>query len=302
MSHSDILKRIGPVLPGDTIGLAAPGSPFSKRDFLKGVALLKSWGYCPVFQRDIFQSKGYLARSDERRAQELAALFLDPRVKAILFARGGYGMMRLLPLLPWSQIGRSPKVVMGYSDVTPLLNVLWTRYRYPSLHGPMVATDFSQKWATSFKKDFLHFFQDPQRPYFFSDPRLRVLQPGRAKGPLVGGCLSLLVSTLGTPYEIETHGSLLFLEDRGEALYRVDRMLTQLRLAKKLEGVRGILLGSFFSGSQRKDFYRFIKDFFKGFSGPILTEVSTGHCRRARILPIGRMATIESPLKGITIL
>jgi muramoyltetrapeptide carboxypeptidase len=289
-----------------TIGIAAASSPFPQRDFLKGVRYLESLGFSVSYRSDIFTSEKdptpYLAGSDARRVAELTRLFANPQIDAILFARGGYGVMRLLDQLPWARLKKTPKIVMGYSDVTPLLNILWQRYRYPTLHGPMVATDYSQNWAHFLKQDTLHFFNHYSSPTQILDNRGKFLKKGTAKGVLVGGCLTLLASTLGTPYEIETKGSLLCLEDTGESLYQVDRMLTQLKLAGKFSHTKGLIIGQLYKGPKKEKFHKFLKYFFKDFSGPIIVDFPFGHCVRPRILPIGRSALIRTPFKGLEIL
>ena len=291
-----------PLKKGDLIAIAAPAGPFDRARFFRGVNLLKKSKFKVAFRKDIFNQHRrlpYLAGEDLRRARELNACLSDPKSKALLFARGGFGCQRVLPLLENRCL---PKIVVGSSDLTVLLNHLWTRHRLPSLYGPMVAPHLVVP------KNVSRLTRALTDPDFFKKQKLiakSVLKPGRASGRLVGGCLSLVISTLGTPWEIDTKESLLFLEDTNEEPYAVDRMLTQLEQAGKLKTVRGIVFGTF-----RHDKTLFpskvetvLRERFKTFRGPILWGLRFGHCPDPLLIPFGGIGQIKGNqlliIKGI---
>ena len=300
------LMSIPPVPPGSVIGIAAASSPFPQSDFLRGVRFLETLGYRTRFQKKIWQrslsSLPYLAGHDAVRAKELTQFFLDPKVRGIVFARGGYGMLRILSRLPWQRIRRHPKFVMGYSDIAPLLLHLSGRYAYPTFSGPMVASDYSQVPSQGFfRKELAFYLEHPDRESWWQDSRIHVLKRGKATGKLLGGCLTMVTSALGTPFEMDTRGVILCLEDHHESLYRIDRMLTQLRLAGKFKGVAGLVFGCLFAGSEKKRFHKLLQDKFHDFSGPIVVEAPFGHCKRPRILPLGRKTTLDTAKGGMLI-
>jgi len=287
------LVKLRPLKVGSRIGIAAPAGPFDRKRFLKGVRVLNRLGFRVQYGQDIFARNGYLAGNDRRRARELIRFLQNRRVQALLFARGGYGCAPLLPLLLKNSI--KPKVVVGFSDLTVILNFLWKGLRLPSLYGPMVATDLG---GVTHPKNAERLHSALIDPDFFEGQHLvakSLLNPGQARGRLVGGCLQLIISTLGTPYDLETRGSILFLEDTGEEAYRVDRMITQLIQAGKLRGVRGIVLGTFKIGKQLfpTGIHRVFQDRLKWFRGPILWGVRFGHCENPLILPLGGIGRIE---------
>lgn len=229
---------------GDTIGIVAPAGAVDRAEFAAGEARLRELGFNLVYSDGIFQRDMYFAGNVQRRVDELHEMFGAPDVKAILCARGGYGTNHLLPHLDFDLIAGHPKILCGYSDVTTLTTVFLQRTGLVGFHGPMLAKDFS-------KPDGLHiesFFSASSGTQSWSinstdTSLLQPLRPGTAGGRLYGGCLSLLVASLGTPYEIETEDTILFLEDLGEWPYRIDRMLMHLKYAGKLDDVRGIIFG-----------------------------------------------------------
>jgi muramoyltetrapeptide carboxypeptidase len=291
-----------PLKQGDLIAIAAPAGPFDRPRFLRGVNLLKKSKFKVTFRKGIFNRHRrlpYLAGEDLRRAQELNAWLADPRSKALLFARGGFGCQRILPLLKNRCL---PKIVVGSSDLTVLLSHLWTKHRLPSLYGPMVAPHLI------LKKNVTRLSRALTDTNYFKKQKLvakRILRPGNAEGRLVGGCLSLVISTLGTPWEIDTKESLLFLEDTNEESYAVDRMLTQLEQSGKLRGVRGIVFGTFRHGKTLfpSKVETVLQERFRTFRGPVLWGLRFGHCPNPLIIPFGGVGRIKGNqlliLKGI---
>ena len=229
--------------PGDTVGIIAPASGFRRDDFEAGCAELLRLGYQPFYLPSIFDRELYFAGSIQRRVRELHKMFEYPEVKAILCARGGYGCNYLLPHLNLDLIRAHPKIFAGCSDITTLLTYLCDAAGLVTFHAPMLAGDIARpggfdevSWLAAFSSG-----RACQRE--FPAEEVEPLAEGVAEGMLYGGCLSLLCASLGTPYEIRTHGTILFIEDRAERPYRIDRMLMQLKLAGKFATVRGIVFG-----------------------------------------------------------
>lgn len=296
------MRKPAPLRAGDLIGVVAPGAAVEAAAVEAGVRVLERAGYRVRVGDAVGKQSGYLAGSDAERLADLQAMFADRTVKAVLAARGGYGSGRLLPHLDLEQARRQVKVVVGYSDVTFLLMELVQRANLVVFHGPMVA-DFS---ANPNGADALLRLLAGDRTLWNLRAR-EIVQPGTAEGVIVGGCLSILVAGLGTPHAIETKGRLLFLEDVNEKPYRVDRMLTQLRQAGKLEGVAGVLFGDMTGCGHAGDAVTVrdvIREAFAGARYPVVFGLPTGHGGGTATLPLGvrarlageRLNLLESPL------
>ncbi|MBI4412282.1 MAG: LD-carboxypeptidase [Deltaproteobacteria bacterium] len=288
--------------PGDTIGIAASSSPFDAEAFHQGVKTLESLGFKVYYRKDIFDKKHYLAGSDERRAAELLELIQNPDIKAIFFARGGYGMVRILPFLDRVHFEKNPKIVLGYSDVTSLLVHLYQRDGWVTFYGPVVAKDLSHNPDERTKNSLYQAVTEtkPLGPYTFKETEC--LRDGTCEGVLTGGCLSLVVASLGTPYEIDTANKILFLEDTNEKPYSVDRMLTQLVLAGKLKKVRGILFGNFVNAGEAAHFKETVLDVLHDFKGPMLFNFPAGHGPVKITLPFGVKARLTAHEKKLEFL
>ncbi len=280
-----------PLKPGDTIGIAAPASPFDPAEFKKGVKTLENLGYNIYYRPDIFDKCHYLAGRDERRADELTELLSRKDINAVLFARGGYGLLRVLPLLDKRTF--LPKIVLGYSDITSLLLFLMQELNWTTFYGPVVAKDLGTnllpRTLDSLK---IAITADTQLPSISGE--MEVVKAGMAEGILTGGCLSLLVASMGTPYEINTKGSLLFMEDVNEKPYAVDRMLTQLKLGGKFDQVKGIIFGSFVGGGEVAHIREAAEDVLRDFAGPIVFNFPAGHGAVKMTLPLGISARLDA--------
>lgn len=276
---------------GDTIGIAAPASPFDQKAFQGGVAVIKSMGYQVKIPDSIFKAQGYLAGSDAERAELLMNLFTDESVKAILCARGGFGSMKLLPLLDFETIRANPKILMGFSDITALLVAIFDRCRIVTFHGPLVTTLKRDGGKTC--SAFLEAVSSGT-PLVLTPRQPVVLSPGKASGILMGGNLTSLCHLLGTPYEPHFNGRLLFLEDRQEAPYRIDRMLSQLHLSGHLDGVGGVILGTFEACGTLEDVYAIVKEVFGRTGIPILAGFELGHGTHNLTVPIGLEAKMNT--------
>ena len=285
-------ERVRPAAlrPGDTVGVIAPSSGFRREELQAGIDHLQRLGYNPVYLPSIFDRELYFAGSAARRANELHEMFRRTDVAAILCARGGYGCNYLLPHLDLELIRAYPKIFAGCSDVTTLLTYLCDAAGLVTFHGPMVAGDFARpggvdeaSWLATVSGD---------KPAARQVTGLQILNKGTAEGILYGGCLSLLCASLGTPHEICTEGTVLFIEDRAERPYRVDRMLMQLRLAGKFEDVRGIVFGEMIDcnepGSPGYSLQEVIMRIVGDLDIPVALGLKSGHVSSGALtLPFG---------------
>lgn len=295
------MKKPFALKPGDTIRIVASSSPFSHEDFHKGIHLLKSWGFKTKYQKNIFSKKPYLAGSDERRANELVAALKDPEAKAILFARGGYGATRILPYLDRYQLPAKPKIILGYSDITALHGYFNKRGGWMTFYGPVVSKDIHEKASAVTLKSLKNALTQTTKPKPFKSSQLVVLKKGKATGELIGGCLSLIVSLIGTPYDFKTDGKILFLEDINEKPYKIDRMLTQMKLAGKFKKCRGLIFS--IPGPNPKEHYiATIKDVLKDFRGPIVFNFPAGHTKVKLTVPFGIKVRLDSYRKSLEFL
>jgi muramoyltetrapeptide carboxypeptidase len=243
-SRENARIRPAALVSGDRVGIVAPASSFKRERFDAGCEALRRLGYEPVFKDSIFERDLYFAGSAERRARELEEMFCRDDVKAIICVRGGYGANYLLPMLDIKKIVAHPKIFVGYSDITSLITWFGDAAGLVTFHGPMLAADFNRpdgvhldSWRAAVES------QGDWRVEFAAGSQVKALSAGTAQGELYGGCLSILVASLGTAWEIETNGTILFIEDVGAKPYQIDRMLMHLKLAGKFAGVRGIVFG-----------------------------------------------------------
>ena len=228
--------------PGSTVGIVCPASAATASDIKDFRDLCTLWGINVKLGRNLSKRNGYLSAPDADRAAEFMGFIEDPSVDAVVCARGGYGVMRILPMLDFVSIRQAGKIIMGFSDITALLIAVQQLSGVVTFHGPVASSTFDPFTIQSFKTVV---GGSGAQPLSFSDDRLTTLRTGIAQGRLTGGNLSMIVSTLGTKYEIDTTDAILFLEEVHEEPFRVDRMLTQLWLAGKLQSCRGIALGNF---------------------------------------------------------
>jgi muramoyltetrapeptide carboxypeptidase len=283
--------------PGDTIGIVAPASNIDEKALRQGARNLQHLGYEPVFLNSILERDIFFAGSAERRAAELDAMFENDDLRAVLCARGGYGSNHVLPLLDIWKFKKRPKIFVGYSDITSLLTWLVDNGMV-AFHGPMVTKDFAH--VGGWDEDVWEAVMEGQGCVMEFGPgsAVEALATGEAKGILYGGCLSILVASLGTPYEIQTDNKLLFIEDIGAKPYQVDRMLMQLRLAGKLRPVRGIVFGEMLDcaqpGGQDYTLKEVIMRVLEGLDIPIIFGFPSGHVRAGNVvLPFGVPAALE---------
>lgn len=296
-----VMLKPAPLRPKDLIGVVAPGGATNAASVEEGVRILEAAGYRVRVGEAVHKRAGFLAGSDCERAADLAVMFTDPEVRAIFAVRGGYGSGRVLPLFDVDLARRNPKIFVGYSDLTFLLIQLLQRAELVTFHGPMVS-----ELARGSSDGLLSMLSGDRAGWKLSAEE--ILQPGMAEGKIVGGCLSVIVSMLGTPYDLETSGRLLFLEDVNEKPYRIDRMLTQLRQAGKLESVAAVVFGEMTGCAADPNESVTVRDVIRqAFATdryPVVVGLPTGHGTGMGTLPLGvraqlageRLALLESPL------
>ncbi|MFI1166226.1 LD-carboxypeptidase [Streptomyces sp. NPDC020801] len=298
------LLRPARLAPGARVAVVAPSGPVPEERLQAGLDVLRGWDLDPVVAPHVLDRHGefgYLAGADADRAADLQSAWCDPAVDAVLCARGGYGAQRTVDLLDWDAMrAAGPKVFVGFSDITALHEAFAARLGLVTLHGPMAAgIDFIKNARA----------QDHLRATLFAPETVRTiasggtaLVPGRARGVTLGGCLALLAADLGTPQaRTSAAGGLLCLEDVGEETYRLDRCLTQLLRAGWLEGVRGVLLGSWQSCEEYDRVRALLADRLGGLGVPIAEEFGFGHCEGALTIPFGVAALLDADAGTLTL-
>ena len=306
MPQNPAKPRIKPpaLLPGDPVGIVAPASNIQPAMLQAGVEGLRKLGYKPVYLGSIFDRDLYFAGTLDRRAKELEEMFVRDDVRAILCARGGYGSNYLLSKLDPQKIVPNPKIFVGYSDITTLLTCFADAAGMVTFHGPMVTKDFANpdgvdlaSWEAAVG-GLSHWKLD-------LGPGVEALAEGQAEGILYGGCLSMLAASLGTPHEIRTHGTILFIEDIAAKPFQIDRMLMQLKLAGKLKEVRGVVFGEMIDCLQSRDQDYTLKEVILRVVGdlgiPIAYGLRSGHVSRRNVtLPIGVRTALKVTKTDIT--
>lgn len=294
---------------GDLVAIIAPASPLPEQSYLaRGTDLLLNHGFKVRTGRYIGEANGYLAGSDGRRLADLHEMFINPEVKAVFCLRGGYGALRLLGGLDLELIRRHPKIFVGYSDITAL-HLVFNQIGLVTFHGPMLYPELGGEKPSPYTLECLWralmvpapLGSIPPAPGL---PPAVTIFPGRAEGVVVGGNLSLVTATLGTPFEINTQGKILFLEEVDEPPYRLDRLLTQLKLAGKLEAAGGIVLGSFTYNTSY--FYpealEVIRDNLAPLGRPCFYGLPAGHLFAQATLPLGIRAHLDATACTLTYL
>jgi muramoyltetrapeptide carboxypeptidase len=294
--------------PGDTIAFVAPAGPVRSDAPLRDYAArLEKAGYRVVIPERISRRSGFLAGSDDERVNELNAALRDPKVRAVFPVRGGYGLTRILDRIDYAALRKDPKIVTGYSDLTALHLAIAREARVVTFHSPMPLSDLAKTdgrfafAAASFRRAL---FADEYRRGvvgYAIEPPTGGLKParlvgGKARGRLMGGNLSLICATLGTPYAIRPEGAVLLLEDVNEEAYRVDRYLAQLRLAGVLGKVSGVVVGDFSvkDEAERKEIGRVLRENLGALKVPVIMNFPVGHTANNATLPHGGLVEIDA--------
>jgi muramoyltetrapeptide carboxypeptidase len=301
------LVKPRPLRSGDRVGIVAPASSFSRERFNAGCAALSKMGYEPVFDDSIFDRDLYFAGTADRRAHELEQMFVRDDIKAVMCVRGGYGSNYLLSKVDLEKVRAHPKLFIGYSDLTALMMWFGDRTGLVTLHGPMAAADFGrhdgvhlESWRAAVEGS------GDLRLEFAPDSQVKSLANGSAEGRLYGGCLSILVASLGTPWEIQTHGTIFFVEDVGTKPYQIDRMLMHLKLAGKFAGVRGLIFGEMLDCApppgQSYTLQEIVMRVVGDLNIPVAYGLPSGHVAGQNItLPMGVNAKLEAGDSAVTL-
>ena len=312
------VRKPMPLRRGDTIGFISPSSPIDRAKMDRAIRLVISRGYRVKVPRNLFESDGYLAGDDRDRARQFMAVMTDPEVDAVFAAAGGYGAMRTLRHVDFSQL-REPKIVTGFSDITAVHMALWSQCGWTSFHSPNMIDGFGQGAGqkASTRSWFWRMLESDDRQRVMATtpasgdaagcPVPVAMVGGRTRGRLVGGNLSLVSALVGTPFELDTKGCILFLEDVGERPYRIDRMLSQMQLAGQFDGLKGVVLGQFTdcepTRSDRSwDVGRVLRHYFAGLGVPVLTNYPAGHAHFNAIVPLGYQVELNADFGQIRLL
>jgi len=312
------LSKIKPprLKAGDTLGLIAPGSYISEDELKESIGNLEKLGYKVVYNERILSKTGYFAGTDESRAEELNSMFADKKVNGIICARGGYGCVRILPMLNYNLIKNNPKVIIGYSDITALLNGINTETGLITFHGPVGISTFNEFSVTYFNEVLAHSEKDlvlisAKGEDQKDTDEITTIVSGKSVGELIGGNLSVLISLIGTKYDFDGEGKIIFLEEIGEEPYRIDRMLTQLIQSGKFDKAAGIAMGVFKDCEPKEKDPSFSTSFsltevlfdrLSNLSIPVIYGMSFGHIKNKFTLPIGIKAELDTVNQTITLL
>jgi len=293
---------------GDTIGIIAPSSPPNQENLERSLAFLEQLGLKWRFGKYVKNVHGYLAGTDEERLQDLHDMFADPTIKGIFCAGGGYGSARFTDKIDLQLMKENPKVFWGFSDITYLHTAMGLYSNLVTFHGPMLASCVGKDTFHELSvKMFQQLFEPMELHYTEAISPLETITAGVAQGELVGGNLSLLASGIGTKFEVDTKGKLLFIEDVGEAPYKVDGLLNQLRMAGKLKEAAGIVIGDFSDAEPKKGkvtltLDEVFADYTANLGVPVVKGFKIGHCQPHFAIPLGVGAKLDADYKTLTIL
>ncbi|WP_172373363.1 S66 peptidase family protein [Sporosarcina jiandibaonis] len=291
---------------GDTVGIVTLGSPLAAGRINEGIAKLKSMGYEVIVGEHVYSANGFLAATPEQMASDLMSMFENQKVKWILPARGGVGVEGILPYLDFSVIAQNPKIISGYSDITILLNVL---YEYAQLitFQSLLLIDFKSNTPQYNFNQFFNATSTVTSPWQITNPpgmALRSLVPGNVSGPIVGGNITSFLGTLGTPYEINTDGKIILLEETHEPVNTVFRYLNHLLLAKKFDHCAGIIIGECTNCQPAYgiNYNDLINQFFVPLGKPLMSNLATAHGRFKATIPIGAMVNMNTYNRTLTVM
>ncbi len=297
---------------GDTVALISPSSHPDMNRLEMGKQWLIDQGFRVVTSRHVGDQRGYLAGADQARADDLMEMFMRKDVDAVWCAQGGYGSMRILDLLDYDQIRENPKVFIGYSDITGLHSAMHVHSRLIAFHGPLAAHEVGEDFSEYTQQHLLQAVTCSDTPIrIFNPPDAQPVRPitmGKARGKLVGGNLSLIANLMGTPYEMDFNQKILVIEDVSEAPYRIDRMLVQLLLARKLQNVRGIIVGECVdcdpqeSNQPSLDLFEVLNELLGGLHIPVMYGLTIGHGHHKATFPLGVEAEMDSESGVLTLL
>lgn len=296
---------------GSKIAITAPASPSSTWEVNGLVSKFRALGVeCEIGEtvKQRNSSTRYLSAPDDRRLDELMGYFLRDDIDGIFCARGGYGVIRILEKLDYAEIARHPKILVGYSDITALLFALYSQCGLVCYHGPVASSQFDEFTTMHMLKVLFSGYSDGIIEY--TAPNLEIISPGTATGQLVGGNLTMVSGMLGTPYDVDTAGKIIFLEETREEPYKIDRMLTQMILAGKFKNAAGVILGNFEYLKGNRNFFpgrsfstmQVLVDRLGGLGIPVMFGIPFGHMKNKMTLPLGVNARIDTAKKSFSII
>jgi len=275
--------------PNQTVGIIAPASPVNQSEISEGLKLLESFPLKIKQGEHIFDRLNYLAGSDNDRVSDLHQMFSDPEIKAIFCARGGYGSARLLNKIDFDLIRKNPKIIVGFSDLTALLLAIYNKSGLITIHGPTLSDlPKNKNWP-----NLSELITASHRPQIFFKQG-KEINKGKAKGILLGGNLSTICSLLDTPFLPSFECVILFLEEKGESPYRLDRMLTQLILSGRLDRLSALIIGQIEDCGEKESIYNLLKERLSGLSIPVVTGLPFGHGNENISLPLGLPALLDT--------
>jgi len=285
---------------GDTIGIISPASPIFKEKLDKGINYLKNLGFNVKLGKHVYGERGYLSGTDEERASDLHELFSDNSVKAVFCSRGGYGSIRILKYIDFELIKKNPKIFVGYSDLTALEISMLVKNGLVTFYGPTVAEDFDNEIDYSGFDLLLKIISFETNAYKADISVHNIVKGGKSTGILIGGCLSVFSSLLGTDYFPDLKDAIIFLEDTNEEPYRIDRYLSQLKLCGVFNKACGLIFGKFTRCESKEKDYKgpnvdeIIKDTASNLDIPVIKNLSFGHIKGKITIPVGIKATINT--------
>jgi muramoyltetrapeptide carboxypeptidase len=293
--------------PGDKVGIISPASAADPEKLKQAIRFLESLGLQVCLGQSLKKKRGYLAGTDQERLDDLHQMFADQEIKAVICARGGYGTGRIASAIDYGLIRENPKIFWGYSDITFLLNAIFQKTGLVTFHGPMLTSDVANDDVHPLTlQTFQQLFVPQTLRFDESISPLETMVEGEASGPIVGGNLSLMVSMLGTEFDIDTKDKLLFIEEIDEEPYRVDRMLNQLKMAGKLEQAAGILVCDFNNCGPDKEkdslsLEEVLNDYIVPAGKPALRGFAIGHCSPNLAVPVGVTGRLSTYEKSFTV-
>lgn len=292
---------------GATIGIVAPASCSSKEKVLEAKKNIEEMGFNVVLGESTLKKWHSFSDTDENRAKDINEFFKNPSIDAIMCMRGGYGSNRLVEYLDLEAIRNNPKIFIGYSDITTLHLIFNEKLDLITFHGPMAVSNFLDGYSEKTYESFIKSVTSTSNYEINNfDKKIEIINSGKAKGKLVGGNLTTLVSTLGTKYDIDYNGKILFLEDIGEKTYRIDRLLNHLKKYGVFSKIKGLILGDFKncdkSSPEDMSLEEVFEDYFKKLTIPVIKNIQSGHCDSMVTLPLGAMCEIDSETLKIKIL
>jgi muramoyltetrapeptide carboxypeptidase len=297
--------------PNDLIGIAAPAGSLDnekQRAYKKGLAYLRAKGFRIIEANNIYSTYGYLAGTDAERVTELERLLRNPEVKAIFCARGGYGSARILDAMDYQAFKNSPKIFVGYSDITYIQMAIFAHTGVVTFSGPMVAPDLGEGLSAISERSLWEMTMSPVFPAVSpeaDDIPVKILQQGSAHGVLLGGCLPMVASLVGTPYLPDMTDAILVLEDIGENLFRMDRYFAQLKNSGILDRIAGLVLGQFVDYEQEYThgsslgFEEIIRHYTAHCHIPVIADFPYGHGKTKYTLPMGAKCTLDTAQKSL---